>query len=228
MAVALVASVLVTCRRSYRREPAHREGHREQVADRQGPEEEVGDEQAREEPLARGERLQEGRAPRRRDRPSRSGRRRTAPRARRVPKANAGEKGDTGPIGPQGPAGADGADGGQGPPGGNVIASGFQSLGGGALASGNNDYFAPAFTPGADGVCVVTGQVTVDNQGANANNAVSVQTIRRLDAGRRLGRRLERTMRWPTAIPKARHRRRRPCKSRPAEATNRRACVRCE
>ena len=77
----------------------------------------------------------------------------------------------TGPVGPQGCAGADGADGagedGPGPPGGNVIASGFHSLGRGCnVASGNNDFFAPAFTPGASDVCVVTGQVAIDNQGA--------------------------------------------------------------
>ena len=63
-----------------------------------------------------------------------------------------------------------------------MIASGYHTLGGGqALTSGNNDFFAPGFTASGDGVCVVAGQVVVDNQGANANNSASIQTVRRLN-----------------------------------------------
>jgi hypothetical protein len=51
------------------------------------------------------------------------------------------------------------------------------------LAAGNNDFFATAFTPTANGVCVVTGQVAIDSQGANANNSASVQTIVRANGG---------------------------------------------
>ena len=101
-----------------------------------------------------------------------------------------GPEGPAGPRGPQGPAGedgADGADGAQGPPGpagGNVIASGFHTLGTGqTLTSGNNDFFAPSFTASVGGVCVVAGQAAIDNQGANANNTANIQTIRRLDGG---------------------------------------------
>jgi len=65
-----------------------------------------------------------------------------------------------------------------------VIAQGFHTLGSGQpLAMGANDFFAPAFTPDASGVCLVAGQVAIDNQGTNTNNAASIQTIRRLDAG---------------------------------------------
>jgi hypothetical protein len=65
-----------------------------------------------------------------------------------------------------------------------VIESGFHTLTSGAtLASGNSDYFASPFTASASGVCVVTGQVAIDNQGANASNTASVQTIRRVDGG---------------------------------------------
>jgi hypothetical protein len=103
----------------------------------------------------------------------------------RGPEGDAGEDGATGPMGPEGQAGADGDDGAQGPPGppgGNVIASGFHTLTtGSTLASGNNDYFGPSFTPSVDGVCVITSQVAIDNQGANASNSASVQTIRRND-----------------------------------------------
>ncbi|MFL6038207.1 MAG: hypothetical protein ACJ74B_06200 [Gaiellaceae bacterium] len=51
------------------------------------------------------------------------------------------------------------------------------------LPSGNSDLFAPAFTATANGVCVVTAQVTVDNNGANATNALTVQTVRKVDGG---------------------------------------------
>ena len=65
-----------------------------------------------------------------------------------------------------------------------MIASGFHTLGSGQpLVSGNNDFFAPSFTPSATGVCLVAGQVVIDNQGANATNSASIQTIRRLDGG---------------------------------------------
>jgi hypothetical protein len=95
-----------------------------------------------------------------------------------------GADGATGPVGPQGPAGEDGEDGAQGPPGGNVIGSGYHTVGSGStLSSGNNDFFAPAFTPSVSGVCVVTGQVSIDNQGASASNLATVQTIVRVNGG---------------------------------------------
>ena len=105
----------------------------------------------------------------------------------------AGAKGADGADGANGAAGADGADGVDGadgaqgppgPPGGNVIASGYETLGPvGNLPSGTTDLFAPAFTAGASGVCVVTAQVSIDNSGANANNTVSVRSIRKVDGG---------------------------------------------
>jgi hypothetical protein len=92
----------------------------------------------------------------------------------------AGADGVDGAAGADGVDGADGADGAPGPPGGNVIASGFHTLGSGQpLASGNNDFFAPTFAASASGVCLVAGQVVVDNQGASANNTASIQTLRR-------------------------------------------------
>ncbi len=112
------------------------------------------------------------------------------------PEGPAGPRGETGPAGPagatgsMGPAGADGedgedgADGAQGPPGGNVIGSGYHTLGPITnLPSGNSDLFAPAFTATASGVCVVTAQASADNNGANTTNALSVQTIRKVDGG---------------------------------------------
>jgi hypothetical protein len=106
------------------------------------------------------------------------------------PEGPEGPRGATGPMGPTGAAGADGADGADGapgppgPPGGNVIASGFHTIGSGQpLASGNNDFFAPSFTASASGVCLVAGQVVIDNQGANASNLASIQTIQRLNSG---------------------------------------------
>ena len=101
-----------------------------------------------------------------------------------------GPEGPEGPAGPRGPAGADGtdgvdgADGAPGSPGGNVIASGYETLGSVMnIPSGISDLFAAPFTASASGVCVVTAQVTVDNNGANANNALSVQTVRKVDGG---------------------------------------------
>jgi hypothetical protein len=69
-----------------------------------------------------------------------------------------------------------------GPSGGNVIESGYHTLGPSmSLSSGSTDFFAPAFSPSEDGLCVVTAQVTVDNNGASANNSLSVQTVRNTD-----------------------------------------------
>jgi hypothetical protein len=51
------------------------------------------------------------------------------------------------------------------------------------LASGTNDFLAPAFTASASGVCVVTAQVAIDNQGASASNTAGLQTVRKVDGG---------------------------------------------
>jgi hypothetical protein len=92
-----------------------------------------------------------------------------------------GKDGAAGAVGPQGPAGAAGP---QGPAGGNVIASGFHTLSASLnLASGSNDFFAPAFTASNDGVCVVTAQVSVDNQGAAANATAGLQAVRKVNSG---------------------------------------------
>ena len=111
----------------------------------------------------------------------------TGPEGPAGPAGPAGPQGATGAqgeTGPTGPAGADGDDGAPGPPGGNVIASGFHSLGASLnLVSGSNDFFAPAVTPAVDGVCVVTAQAAVESQGTNANNSAGLQAIRRVDAG---------------------------------------------
>jgi hypothetical protein len=65
-----------------------------------------------------------------------------------------------------------------------VIASGYQTIGtGSTLTSGNNDFFASAFTPSVSGVCVVTGQVSIENQGASASNLAGIQTIVRVNGG---------------------------------------------
>ena len=103
------------------------------------------------------------------------------------PAGSAGPEGDRGPIGatgPEGPEGPEGPQGPAGPAGGNVIASGYQTLGSGStLGLGNNDLLAPAFTPSEDGDCVVTAQVAIENEGANANNSATVQVISRADGG---------------------------------------------
>ena len=112
------------------------------------------------------------------------------------PQGPVGPAGAEGPAGPEGPRGADGATGAQGPKGdegdvgpvgpagGNVIASGYASLAAALnLASGANDFFAPAFTASHNGVCVVTAQVAVDNQGGNATNTGGVQTVRKVNGG---------------------------------------------
>jgi hypothetical protein len=92
----------------------------------------------------------------------------------------AGADGADGAGGADGADGVDGAQGPPGPPGGNVIASGYHTLGSGQpLTSGDNDFFAPIFTADAGGVCLVAGQVVVNNQGANANNTATIQTLRR-------------------------------------------------
>ena len=65
-----------------------------------------------------------------------------------------------------------------------MIASGYETLGSvNSLASGSTDLFAPAFTAGATGVCVVTAQVSIDNNGANTNHTVGVQSIRKVNGG---------------------------------------------
>jgi hypothetical protein len=117
----------------------------------------------------------------------------TGPMGPEGPAGPEGPRGATGPRGAPGPAGADGVDGADGadgapgppgPPGGNVIASGYETLGPIVnLPAGNSDLFAPAFTASADGVCVVMAHVTVDNNGANTTNALTVQTARRVDGG---------------------------------------------
>lgn len=65
-----------------------------------------------------------------------------------------------------------------------MIASGYETLGPIVnLSAGNNDLFAPAFTAAANGVCIASAQASVDTNGANATNSLTVQSIRKANGG---------------------------------------------